>query len=629
MGSLSISRQIQLAVGCALVLLAALAGLSYLATSELSSTFTGYRGTAQQTLLANELLEEFFDAEIAALSYRLNPTRDEAKTVRGLLDKISQKLSDAERSLAGDEQALNLLRQVSASARDYQDTFARVTGLTARSDRIGHSVKAIGPRIRAKLTTIMNFARDNGDAMLGHEVGIAQQEVMRGRFYNERFLLTNDPQTFDTAVTIMDGARQHVRSFQPYLQDPEMQKLAIQVIDHISAYINAAGELSTVIVVRNDIRDGRLEDLGLQVRDRLRNVHNGAVDRQREMGATGFERSRTTLFLVVSLSLAALCSGAALGGLVSRHISGNVRKMAETMSEIAGGNLEVPITGAERKHELGMMARALQVFKENAGEVRRALEREREVNGMQRQFVSMVSHEFRTPLAIIDGNAQRLLRRSDQLTVQRVSKVVGSIRTSVLRLTDLMESVLCAARLEEGRIKFEPSAFDLGDMIAEVCRNYADINTSHKIEIDIDTLPDSWHGDVKLLRQVVSNLVSNAVKYSPDSTRILVRGELAPDGAAVISVEDEGVGIPPDELEKLFERFFRASTSTGISGSGIGLHLVKHLVELHEGKMDVRSVVGQGTTFEVHLPAPKATSLEDLEIDYFEAANDARNPQVA
>ena len=104
------------------------------------------------------------------------------------------------------------------------------------------------------------------------------------------------------------------------------------------------------------------------------------------------------------------------------------------------------------------------------------------------------------------------------------------------------------------------------------------------------------------MRQVFSNLVSNAVKYSPDGTRIWVEGKVDDDGSVLIAVHDEGVGIPADEIDKLFERYFRASTSVGIIGTGIGLHMVKALVTMHGGDVNVSSVVGKGTTFSVRLP---------------------------
>ena len=120
--------------------------------------------------------------------------------------------------------------------------------------------------------------------------------------------------------------------------------------------------------------------------------------------------------------------------------------------------------------------------------------------------------------------------------------------------------------------------------------------------LDIDRLPKTITADGKLLRQVVSNLLSNAIKYSPDRKRVWVTGHLDEHNDIVLSVRDEGVGIPSAELDKLFKRFFRASTSTGIAGSGIGLNLVQHMVELHGGRIDVESTEGVGSTFTVRLP---------------------------
>lgn len=232
-----------------------------------------------------------------------------------------------------------------------------------------------------------------------------------------------------------------------------------------------------------------------------------------------------------------------------------------------------------------------------------ALAKEREINGLQRQFVSMVSHEFRTPLAVIDSSAQRLLRRIGKLPQERMVDALQKVRRSVARLTELMESVLNAARLEEGRIAYEPSPCDLAAIIREIGDSYAEVYAEHSIELDIDALTDPITADSKLIRQVISNLTSNAVKYSPAGTLIRIKAwQDQENGCCAVSVQDEGVGIPKSELGKLCSRFFRASTSTGIAGTGIGLHLVQHFVALHGGTIDVESEEGKGSVFTVRLP---------------------------
>ena len=242
-------------------------------------------------------------------------------------------------------------------------------------------------------------------------------------------------------------------------------------------------------------------------------------------------------------------------------------------------------------------------------ELEGALAREREINGLQRQFVSMVSHEFRTPLAVIDGNAQRLLRRHVSVTPERATVALQKIRHSVARLTELMESVLNASRLEEGRISYTPGPCNLLEIIREIGDSYAEVYPDHEIRMDIAGLPGKVIADPSLVRQVLSNLISNAVKYSSAGTTIWVSGLRDHDeDTAVIAIRDEGVGIPKAELGQLCSRFFRASTSTGVAGTGIGLHLVQHFVAMHGGRIDVDSVEGEGSTFTVHLPLQGASS---------------------
>jgi len=280
--------------------------------------------------------------------------------------------------------------------------------------------------------------------------------------------------------------------------------------------------------------------------------------------------------------------------------------ITQTMTKLAEGELDTKIPETTRRDEIGDMARTLEVFKANAEYVQVSLDKERELSGLQRQFVSMVSHEFRTPLAVIDGNAQRLLRRIDRIGSDRLREGLSKVRKAVVNLTDLMESVLNAAKLEEGRVEYRPEVCDLHSLLSEVCASYAEINGNHKLIVEIDQLPRRMMADRRLLRQVFSNLLSNAIKYAPNATTVWVTSELCGDRELTISVRDEGLGIPPEELEKLFDRFFRASTSTGIAGSGIGLHLVKHFVDLHNGTVEVESTVNVGTTFCIRLPVVEA-----------------------
>ena len=230
------------------------------------------------------------------------------------------------------------------------------------------------------------------------------------------------------------------------------------------------------------------------------------------------------------------------------------------------------------------------------------LANEKEKMQLQRRFVAMVSHEFRTPLSVIDGQARSILRRLDRIDPDSIAGRLGRITANVQRLIGLMESMLASARLEAGAIEFSPMEHDLRALIEDVCGQQNEVSESHEIVMDLDALPTTHLSDPHLLRQVFTNLLSNAVKYSPDADRVDVTASQSTDGYR-IAVRDYGVGIPEDELPKLATQFFRASTSVGIAGTGIGLNLAKAFAEMHDGSLSVESTSGAGTTFTVLLPS--------------------------
>lgn len=254
-----------------------------------------------------------------------------------------------------------------------------------------------------------------------------------------------------------------------------------------------------------------------------------------------------------------------------------------------------------QEHLEDLVEQRTEELHQQASRLEKALDRERELNVLQRRFVSMVSHEFRTPLAIMDGAAQRLKRKFDHLPKAKVLIIAEQIERSVKRLIHLMESTLSASQLQAGAIALRIDSFDIRALIDDVCADQQQMTTQHHIAVNLDSLPTQIQADGKLLRQVFSNLISNAIKYSPEGRTIWVEGHEC-DSQAVISVRDEGVGIPAAELPRLFEQFFRASTSTGIPGTGVGLNFVKHLVAMHEGTIAVETDEGKGSTFTVSLP---------------------------
>lgn len=229
-----------------------------------------------------------------------------------------------------------------------------------------------------------------------------------------------------------------------------------------------------------------------------------------------------------------------------------------------------------------------------------ALEHEREVSRLHRTFTSVVSHQFRTPLSIIDASAQRILRRGADTTPDELASRIGKIRNACQRLTRLMESTLNAARLEQGEIAFHARSFDLHKLIDDVCESQPDEDQA-RISRSLDGLPRNILADVTLLEQAVQNLLSNALKYSPPDSSVTISGALQ-NGKVLIAVEDSGVGIPADEIGSVTQRFFRARTADGISGTGIGLNFVSQIMALHQGRLDIRSIEGEGSTFTLVFP---------------------------
>jgi len=243
--------------------------------------------------------------------------------------------------------------------------------------------------------------------------------------------------------------------------------------------------------------------------------------------------------------------------------------------------------------------------KERTRDLEESLERETRLRELYKGFVSMVSHQFRTPLSIVDSSAQRMIRRGKDMSEDEIRERAGKIRMAILRLTRLVSSTLNATKLDAGEIDFAPRRCDLGKLIFEACERQKETTPDRRFSIELDQLPVWVSCDPLLIDQVIANLLSNAVKYSSSPDPIEIAAEVD-ERWIHIKVSDHGVGIPDDEHDKLFERFFRARNAVGIEGTGIGLHVARAIAQMHGGDVSALSPEGGGSTFILKIPKEDA-----------------------
>jgi len=261
-------------------------------------------------------------------------------------------------------------------------------------------------------------------------------------------------------------------------------------------------------------------------------------------------------------------------------------------------NVELEQKVANRTHALINTLRQLEKSKE---ELAKALERERELGALKSRFVSLASHEFRTPLTAILTSTALIDKYIDGGHQDKIHKHLERIRVSVNHLNEILEEFLSLGRLEEGKVEIHNVRVNLAQLVDEILEviqgmlKPGQTIESHFSPTDIIII------DATLLRNIILNLLTNAAKYSDSESSITVEGACK-DGLLTLTVQDRGIGISEEDQKHLFERFFRAKNAANISGTGLGLHIVGQYVNLLGGDIKLESVLNQGTTVTITLP---------------------------
>lgn len=289
--------------------------------------------------------------------------------------------------------------------------------------------------------------------------------------------------------------------------------------------------------------------------------------------------------------------------------------------------VEVAIKQKGEWQERILQAKAARVLQEEGGligivMILRDITREKDIDRMKTELVSMVAHELRSPLTSIAGFSELLL--DPDLTREQLEEYASIILKESNRLSDLINKFLDISRIESGKIQAKKTEIDLIDVVRTTVANNTHLAARKGISIEVHAPEqiEKVKADFGMMEQALLNLLSNAIKYSPDNTRIDFVLKETPE-QVIVQVHDQGYGIPPDSLKKIFNKFYRVGEHEKVrevAGSGLGLALVKQILKLHEGRIEVESELGRGSVFTVFLPI--STSDKSYSVHEEEAEQD-------
>jgi signal transduction histidine kinase len=261
----------------------------------------------------------------------------------------------------------------------------------------------------------------------------------------------------------------------------------------------------------------------------------------------------------------------------------------------------------EARHRLNLVCALHDTteHKRAALELRLALDKEKELSELKSRFVSMVSHEFRNPLATIQSSSDLIKEYGHRMTDQRKLEHLQKIQAQVRRLVDMLNDILTISKAQTVGLEFNPLPLDVEAFCEEIIEEMRLVDETHELVFTTKGNCPQAMIDDKLVRKIIANLLSNALKYSPEKSTVTLKLS-CDDRNITLQVQDQGIGIPQEDQARMFEVFHRASNVGSVFGTGLGLAIIKQAVERHSGRISFESQVDVGTTFTVTLPIVQA-----------------------
>lgn len=292
---------------------------------------------------------------------------------------------------------------------------------------------------------------------------------------------------------------------------------------------------------------------------------------------------------LISIFVVAAVAGGMMSYFVGRRILAPMRKLSKASTEVARGNFSITVSDSSKLEEVQTTFRNFNAMVKELDSI----------STLSNDFVANVSHEFKTPLTAIEGYA--MLLQDSSLSPQERGEYLDKILLNIHRLTKLVGSILMLSKIESKSISEQYTAFRLDEQLRQAVVALEPEWSAKSVSFDVSLDEVTFRGCESLLNHVWTNLLGNAIKFSPDGGEIQIR-LLDQKECVVVAVTDHGCGMTPEVQARIFEKFYQADSSHKAEGNGLGLSLVKRIVELSDGVIEVGSALGEGSTFRVILP---------------------------
>jgi methyl-accepting chemotaxis protein len=572
--NLKIGVRLAVGIGTVLVLLAVVAGAAVIGLRGGNANFATYRGMARQTAAAGLMNGELLTARMNVKEFLLKGTDQSVDNVSEAIDNLNKAIKESESLFADSEEDRQALQAIATVAQEYQGAFLKVTELRKQRNALVDHANEIGPKIEKNLSAVMESAYRDADAEAAYRTGDSLRSLLLGRLYLAKFLTENTQEHVDRVRQEMTDFDSKAATALSQLQNPERRRLTQEAIDLSKDYVKTFDELQAVIFARNDIIDNTMNKVGPEMAQDLDNIVTSKKAAQDELGPRAAADMEESMMVALVISGIALVMGLMAGFVIARGITRPISAMTDAMGVLANGDTTVQIPARGQKDEIGTMAEAVQVFKDNMIETDRLRaeqeETKKRTEAERRQAMLDLADRFEASVGGVVGavtSAATELQATAQslsATAEETSQQSNAVAAAAEQMTQNVQTVASATE------ELSSSIREIGNQVTESTRIVGTaVTQAEDTNAKVKTLAEAAQkiGDVVTL---INEIAAQTNLLALNATIEAARAGEAGKGFAVVASEVKNLATQTAKATEEIAGQVRAiQEATGTSAQAI------------------------------------------------------------